>query len=323
MGLESNTSSTYIDGLVATNPTSADNVGDGDNHIRLIKDVLKRSFTGVTGEVSASHTALNLAATEISAATNAANASTVVKRDSSGNFSATVVTANLIGNVVGAIQGDLYASDGVAKVIDNGTDGTDASFVGTVTGNASTASKIQTAITLSVSGDATGSVSFDGSADADIALTIADDSHDHTITNVDGLQSALDAKTTQAAALLAAWPVGSIYTSVTSANPSTLFGGNWEAFGAGKVLLGIDASDTDFDTVEETGGHKTHTLSVSEMPAHSHTYTLENAAGTGSTGSGNGASSFSTPNTSTAGSGAAHNNVQPYIVVYMFKRIAD
>ena len=323
MGLESNTSSTYINGLVATNPTSADNVGDGDNHIRLIKDVLKRSFSGITGEVSASHTALNLAATEISAATNAATASTVVKRDGSGNFSATVVTANLIGNVVGSIQGDLYASDGVAKVLENGTNGTDASFTGTVTGNASTASKIQTAITLSVSGDASGSVSFDGSADADIALTIADDSHDHTITNVDGLQAALDAKTTQSAALLAAWPVGSIYTSVSSVNPSTLFGGNWEAFGAGKVLIGIDASDTDFDTVEETGGAKTHALSIAEMPAHSHTYTLENTRGAGSPGAGNGDSSFSTPNTSTAGSGAAHNNVQPYVVVYMFKRIAD
>jgi hypothetical protein len=352
MGLESNTSSTYIDGLVATNPTSADNVGDGDNHIRLIKDVLKRSFSGITGEVSATHTALNLAATEISAATNAATASTVVKRDSGGNFSATVVTANLIGNVVGSVQGDVYASNGVAKVLENGTDGTDAIITADVTGDLTGTAEIASRVDIpSVSADTEYRMVFgqdlnagggggsssgsnpeylfkdlDGSFHYNPStntLTAGNFSGAVALANVTGLQTALDAKTTPAAAKLAAWPIGSIYTSVNSANPSTLFGGNWEAFGAGKVLIGIDASDTDFDTVEETGGAKTHALSIAEMPAHSHTYTLENTRGAGSPGAGNGDSSFSTPNTSTVGSGAAHNNVQPYIVVYMFKRIAD
>lgn len=345
MGLESNTSSTYIDGLVATNPTSADNVGDGDNHIRLIKDVLKRSFSGITGEVSASHTALNLAATEVSAATNAATASTVVKRDGSGNFSATVVTANLIGNVVGSVQGDVYASNGVAKVLENGTDGSDAIITANVTGNLTGTAQIASAVDApSVSADKNHRMVFGEditqtlnatenlNKDADNTfhynpstntLTAGNFSGAVALSKVTGLQTALDAKTTPAAAKLAAWPIGSIYTSVNSANPSTLFGGNWEAFGAGKVLIGIDSSDTDFDTVEETGGAKTHALSIAEMPAHSHTYTLENTRGAGSPGAGNGDSSFSTPNTSTAGSGAAHNNVQPYVVVYMFKRIAD
>ena len=54
------------------------------------------------------------------------------------------------------------------------------------------------------------------------------------------------------------YPVGSIYISVSNTNPSTLFGGIWQAFGNGRTLVGIDTSDTDFSTVEKTGGSKTH-----------------------------------------------------------------
>lgn len=58
----------------------------------------------------------------------------------------------------------------------------------------SSAPKLATARTISLTGDATGSASFDGSANASIAVTVADDSHNHTIANVDGLQGKLDAK---------------------------------------------------------------------------------------------------------------------------------
>lgn len=65
-----------------------------------------------------------------------------------------------------------------------------------------------------------------------------------------------------------AWPVGSIFVSVVSTDPASFLGyGTWAAFGTGRVLVGIDASDTDFDTVRETGGAKTHTHST---PAHQH-----------------------------------------------------
>lgn len=58
--------------------------------------------------------------------------------------------------------------------------------------------------------------------------------------------------------LNAIYPIGSIYTSVVSTNPGSLFGGTWEAFGAGRVIVGYDSGDTDFDTAEKTGGAKTH-----------------------------------------------------------------
>jgi hypothetical protein len=133
--------------------------------------------------------------------------------------------------------------------------------------------------------------------------------------------------TTSAEFVNAVYPVGSIYTNATvSTNPSTLLGhGSWAAFGAGRVLVGLDSGDTDFDTAEETGGAKTHTLIEDEIPAHTHT--------TGTTGSsylsdvaGGGSRTHPYQNGGTTsgstGSGAAHNNLQPYITVYMWKRTA-
>ena len=69
-----------------------------------------------------------------------------------------------------------------------------------------------------------------------------------------------------------AYPVGSIYMNCSNAtNPGTLLGfGTWSAFGEGRVLIGIDSSDTDFDTAEETGGSKTHTLTEAQLPSHRH-----------------------------------------------------
>ena len=64
--------------------------------------------------------------------------------------------------------------------------------------NATAADKLKTARTISLTGDATGSADFDGSEAISIAVTVADDSHNHVISNVDGLQNALDAKATPA-----------------------------------------------------------------------------------------------------------------------------
>lgn len=52
------------------------------------------------------------------------------------------------------------------------------------------------------------------------------------------------------------YQVGSIYMSVNSTNPTNLFGGTWVAWGAGRVPVGIDTSQTEFASVEKTGGEK-------------------------------------------------------------------
>lgn len=187
--------------------------------------------------------------------------------------------------------------------------------------------------------------------------------------------------------LLAAYPVGSIYTSVNATSPDTLFGGVWERIG-GRFLLGADSTYT----VESTGGEAAHTLTAAEMPAHTHTgpshshtvsahshtvpahnhaassasagahthnvnrwqYATPTAGGKGflaqgvdatyatskagahthtitignkpafsttSAGGGN-TGNAGTGNTGSAGSGGAHNNMPPYLAVYIWKRTA-
>ena len=124
----------------------------------------------------------------------------------------------------------------------------------------------------------------------------------------------------------AAYPVGSVFIAVVSTNPSSLLGfGTWSAFGTGRMLIGIDSSDSDFNAVEETGGAKTHTLTIAEMPAHTHTVNEGSTSGTASSAlysSGDDMTTIvdRTQTTSSTGGGDAHNNMPPYIAVYMWKR---
>lgn len=150
------------------------------------------------------------------------------------------------------------------------------------------------------------------------------------------------------------YPVGSIYMSVNSSNPGSLFGGTWEKMPAGRVL--IPEGESDWGTEYEagsTGGEATHTLTVDEMPAHKHTASVSNTGGHkhnialssslgDSWGEYNGAvhkgrsndiqiksepvqSAGSHSNTSTianTGGGQAHNIIQPYLVCYIWKRVS-
>lgn len=122
------------------------------------------------------------------------------------------------------------------------------------------------------------------------------------------------------------YPIGSIYMSIDSTNPSSLFGGAWEPWGTGKVPVGVDLNDTDFNTVEKTGGEKTHTLSLQEMPTHKHSFAYADDNGTAGiydTFQYNGwrqARLIDATMDNTGGS-QPHNNLQPYITCYMWKRI--
>lgn len=127
------------------------------------------------------------------------------------------------------------------------------------------------------------------------------------------------------------YPVGSIYMSATMstvAQVQSAFGGTWVKWGAGRVPVGVNTSETEFNTVEKTGGEKTHTLTVDEMPSHHHDREfVDNTSGGAGFGKRNGfyynggwwGNYDSTTNT---GGGQAHNNLQPYITCYMYKRTA-
>ena len=129
------------------------------------------------------------------------------------------------------------------------------------------------------------------------------------------------------------YPIGSIFTTVTAyANSAAVVaaigGTTWVAFAAGKMLIGLDSGDTDFDTVEQTGGAKTHTLSTAEMPSHNHSngsYTKLGISNGSNTTQGVDSSSgelnlINTADIQATGGGTAHSIMNPYIAVYMWKR---
>jgi hypothetical protein len=135
-----------------------------------------------------------------------------------------------------------------------------------------------------------------------------------------------------------AYPVGSIYINASvSTNPATLFGfGTWTAFGAGRVMVGLNGSDSSFDTLEETGGSKdaivvSHTHSVTD-PGHQHSILMSSAQNTSSgtpsklsttqNQTGNTESASTNISIQSAGSSGTNANLQPYIVVYMWKRVS-
>lgn len=134
--------------------------------------------------------------------------------------------------------------------------------------------------------------------------------------------------------MLSNYPVGSIYFSVDSANPSTKFGGTWEAWGAGRVPVCVDTTDVNFNAVEKTGGESTVTLTESQMPSHFHGFTDGAKAIVYDTpvltATGNDVQVFRAPTsgtlsvseTNSSGGEDSHNNLQPYITCYMWKRTA-
>ena len=120
------------------------------------------------------------------------------------------------------------------------------------------------------------------------------------------------------------YPIGSIYFSVNNVNPSEYFGGTWISWGSGRVPVGVNSSDSSFNTVEKTGGESRHTLTVSEMPRHNHNFDIFWEGGGTTTGGANymDGGVYGSRMTSMAGSGQPHNNLQPYITCYMWKRTA-
>lgn len=134
--------------------------------------------------------------------------------------------------------------------------------------------------------------------------------------------------------ILSKYPIGSIEINVSGINPEEYIGGVWESFGTGRTIVGIDVSQSEFKTAEKIGGEKSHVLNTDELPSHSH-YGIygsnsgyERKAGWGTvtnhTGIINemGEADWESLYTGNSGGDQPHNNLQPYIVVYMWKRIS-
>jgi len=118
----------------------------------------------------------------------------------------------------------------------------------------------------------------------------------------------------------AIYPVGAVYISTINTNPASLFGfGTWTRTGNGRALVGVDETDGDFNTVQRTGGAKNHTLSIAELPSHRHDGVV--ASGRTATASGTGNSRpLNAQDIGNTGGGQAHNNMQPYIAVFIWRR---
>lgn len=142
----------------------------------------------------------------------------------------------------------------------------------------------------------------------------------------DNIENAINVVKTETLKL--AFPIGSTYITQENTNPSEILKfGTWERL-KGKVCLGLDEDDTDLNTIGNTGGEKTHTLTIPELADHEHQQTAE-----GKYGIEPGASAMcptwgaikgnTSAVTGSTGGGQPHNNMQPYKVVgYMWIRTA-
>ena len=117
------------------------------------------------------------------------------------------------------------------------------------------------------------------------------------------------------------YPVGSIYMSVNATNPTELFGGTWERLKDRFLLAAGDSY-----AAGSTGGEAEHTLTVDEMPSHGHKYDKLWTENPGNNQLASGSAGYSlkfSKNTTSGltGGDEPHNNMPPYLAVYMWKRI--
>ena len=124
------------------------------------------------------------------------------------------------------------------------------------------------------------------------------------------------------------YPIGSVYISLTETSPGTYLKGTWEQFGQGRTLIGVgsgnDGTNTQEFAVNTIGGEYKHKLVVDEMPSHNHKYyspiVQEVTPSSNTSTYGNYTKSYKI-DTDSAGGDGYHNNVQPYITVYFWKRV--
>jgi hypothetical protein len=138
----------------------------------------------------------------------------------------------------------------------------------------------------------------------------------------------LSGHTHAAPSLAGAWPIGSVFLSVVSTDPATLLGfGTWARLGEGQFLAGFKTGDSNFGTVEATGGSLTagneasHTHAKGTLAADNHSSFSKSVTGSGSTLL-YGPTTHAISGSTAAGSSHNHTILPPFVVVYVWKRTA-
>lgn len=120
--------------------------------------------------------------------------------------------------------------------------------------------------------------------------------------------------------------IGDLFLTTIATNPSSYLGGTWELFGPGRCLVCVDTSQSEFNSVKKTGGSKTVTLNVNQIPSHSHSTPTTLRYESTSTWwiGGTGGTTIAVDNKATGSTGGdkAHNNLQPFITCYIWIRTA-
>ena len=274
------------------------------------------------------------------------------------NITATKFIGNLQGKADSAANADLAAK---ATTAENANNSSVANKLGTSTvGSATKPVYINNGVASAVSVDLSilAPKASPGLTGTPTAPTAAVDTNNTQIATCGFVRNAIAKYAPMLDTMKKIYPVGSIYMSTVSTNPATLFGfGTWEAMPAGRVLLAQGKSD--WGTTYEagsSGGEATHQLTVGELPSHGHSASTNTANLTGNANSiginydevsvsgiisknrGNdyggtnndhnktgfliNASHSHTVTINNTGSNQAHNNLQPYIAVYIWKRTA-
>lgn len=269
------------------------------------------------------------------------------------NITATKFIGNLQGKADSAANADLAAKATTAENANNANNSSVANKLGTSTvGSATKPVYINNGVASAVSVDLStlAPKASPGLTGTPTAPTANVDTNNTQIATCGFVRNAIAKFAPMLDTMKKIYPVGSIYMSTVSTNPATLFGfGTWEAMPAGRVLLAQGKSDwgTTYNA-GSTGGEATHTLTVGEMPVHTHgasaNTTGEHKHGAPATGNYNGGGTGfddgggNNPNytrcytsingnhshtitINNTGSNQPHNNLQPYVTCYIWKRV--
>ena len=266
------------------------------------------------------------------------------------NITATKFIGNLQGKADSAANADLAAK---ATTAENANNSSVANKLGTSTvGSATKPVYINNGVASAVSVDLStlAPKASPGLTGTPTAPTAAVDTNNTQIATCGFVRNAIAKYAPMLDTMKKIYPVGSIYMSTVSTNPATLLGfGTWEAMPAGRVLLaqGKSSWGTTYNA-GSTGGEATHTLTVGEIPSHTHgasaNTTGEHKHGAPATGNYNGGGTGfddgggNNPNytrcytsingnhshtitINNTGSNQPHNNLQPYVSCYIWKRV--